>query len=234
MNHNQKFSRIGAIWGIAGCSIFLIIAVLLEQLYWQPKFKTVESTADFLSMMGNVPYNKINMGSHLILAIAMLFFAISFIGLYHLFKFKKGEQISVTLGTVFGIIACAIMVEMAIIQATSMVKIGKMYLDVSNDIQRAGIVNLYRGLRYIDYALDVSFDIFFFSAWIMMGYSMLKMETSWKVLGLIGIALFLITAILNISSIPNPPSFELSPLCCIWLFAVYILAYISSKKINPE
>jgi len=38
MNYDRRLILVGSICGIAGCIIFLGVAGLLEQLYWQPKF----------------------------------------------------------------------------------------------------------------------------------------------------------------------------------------------------
>jgi len=60
---------------------------------------------------------------------------------------------------------------------------------------------------------------------------MLKHKSFGKIIGFIGLILFILTAALNIWAAPNPPSLELSPLCCLWILIVYIQALRISLKI---
>jgi len=186
MNYERRLILVGSICGIAGCIIFLGVAGLLEQLYWQPKFQSlIKSTGDFLSMKGSSPYRQISMGSHLFGAFALILLAVGFIGLYKALSYEK-RRVSVTIGSVFGVLACALMVAMAIVQGTVMTKMGKLFLE-STAKQREMVLYLYRGLRCIDYGLDIAFDIFFFSAWILLGYAMLNHKYFGKIIGSIGI-----------------------------------------------
>jgi len=231
MNYERRLILVGSICGIAGCIIFLGVAGLLEQLYWQPKFQSlIKSTEDFLSMKGSSPYRQISMGSHLLGAFALMLLAVGFIGLYKVLSYDK-KRVSVTIGSVFGLLACAIMVAMAIVQGTTMTKMGKLFLESTSE-QRGLVLYLYRGLRCIDYGLDIAFDFFFFSAWILLGFAMLKHKYFGKIIGSIGIMLFTVTAILNLWAAPNPPSLELSPIVCLWILVVYIQALRSAKKIS--
>jgi len=233
MSYDSKLILVGSICGIAGCAIFLVLAGLVEQLYWQPKFQAlVKNTGDFLSLSGSSPYRQFSMGGHLLIAFSLILFAVGFIGLHKLLSYDK-KRISATIGSIFGVIACAIMVEMVIVQGTIMNKMGKLFLESTSE-QKEVVIYLYRGLRYIDYGLDISFDFFFFSAWILLGFAMLKNKYFSKIIGLIGIILFTITAILNLMTAPNPPSIELSPACCLWILVVYILALRLVKRISHE
>jgi len=180
--------------------------------------------------MGSFPYRQISMGSHLLGAFALLLLAAGFIGLNKMLSYDK-KRVTVTIGYTFGVLASVIMVAMSIVQGTTMTKMGKLFLE-STPNQGEMILYLYRGLRYIDYGLDIAFDIFFFSAWILLGYAMLNHKYFGKIIGSIGIMLFTVTATLNLWAAPNPPSLELSPVCCLWILVVYIQALRSAKKIS--
>jgi len=233
MKYDRTIIKTGAICGILGCLLFFGIVGLYEQLYWQAKFQTlVKTTGDFLSIMGSSPDRQMSMGTHLLVAFALLLFAVSFIGLNKALSYDK-KRVLVTIGSVFGVLACAIMVEMAIVQGTTMTKMGKLFLE-STPNQREIVLYLYRGLRYIDYGLDIAFDFFFFSAWILLGFAMLKHKYFGKIIGSVGIIIFIVTAILNLWAAPNPPSLELSPVCCLWILVVYIQALRSAKGISHE
>jgi hypothetical protein len=105
MTYEQKVIKLGGICGIVGCFIYLGVAILLEQLFWQRQ--PINTTQDFLTIMGGSPGYQINMSGHLLMPLAMLFFLVAFIGLKHLLSFEK-QRISVTIGTLLGIISCPI------------------------------------------------------------------------------------------------------------------------------
>jgi len=227
--------KLGALCGILGIFIFFGVAVLLEQLFWQDKLKAlnINTTKEFLNILGTNPYSQIIMGGHLLIGLAMLLFAVGFIGLFYMLSIEK-KSIFITIGTIFGVIACAIMTEMSIIQGTVMVKLGNMFIGAKNDIQKESIVAVYRGLRCIDWGLDLAFDFFFFSAWILLGIAMLKNKNLGKILGFVGIILFTITAVLNIWAAPDPAIIELAPICCLWILMVYIQMLRSMRAISKE
>jgi len=230
MDYIKRLSLTGSICGVTGSIIFLVVAGLIEKLYWQPKFQAmVKTTGGFLSLLGDTPYSQISMGTHLLGAFALLLLAVGFIGLYKLLSIDK-KKVSVTIGSVLGILACSIMVEMAIIQGSVVNKMSTLYLNSSAEDQ-GGVVNLYRGLKSLEFGMDIAFDFFFFSAWILLAFAMLKHKSFGKIIGFIGLILFILTAALNVWAAPNPPSLELSPLCCLWILAVYIQALKISLKI---
>lgn len=233
MNYERRIVKVGSICGILGCLIFLGIAGIMEQLYWQHKFQDfVKNTGDFLSMMGSSPYRQVSMGGHLVIAFALILIAVGFLGLNKILSYDK-KRISVTVGSIFGVIACAIMVELATVQGTIQTKMGKLFLNSTSE-QKEVVVNLYRGLRHIDQGLDLAFDFFFFSAWILLGFAMLKNKHFGKVIGSAVIIIFVLTAVLNLWAAPNPPSLELSPVCCLFILIVYIQALRSVKRIFKE
>jgi hypothetical protein len=106
-----------------------------------------------------------------------------------------------------------------------------MFISATDEAQRQSIVVLYKGLRNFDMGLDLAFDSFFFTAWILLGLSMLKSEYFGKIFGALGIVLFGITAVLNIWTAPNPPSFEMAPIISLWALAVYVQMLRSAKSI---
>lgn len=163
----------------------------------------------------------------------MLCFIIAFIGLKRLLETNICSN-KITIGTIFGIIACSIMVKTSIIQGTVMAESGKMFLQAKDDVAKQIVVALYRGLRRIDYGLDISFDMFFFISWILLGLVMFKHKNFGRVFGAIGVLLFGAVTILNVLSAPNPPIIEFSPIVTLWIAAVYIQMIRTSGKINCE
>jgi hypothetical protein len=233
MENESRVIKWGAICGIMGLVIFLGVGVLLEQFYWQKL--PVKTIGDYLALLGNSPNYQINVAGHLLLGLVFLLFIIAFLGLQHLLV-GETSRTSVTVGTLFGIIACPIMVVQMWVQGTVMAKMGKMFVAASDEAQRQSIAVLYKGLRNFDMGIDLAFDTFFFTAWILLALAMLKSKHFSKIFGTIGIVLFSLTALINIWTAPNPPSFDPAPIVTLWVLAVYIqmLRAVKSIKIKEK
>ena len=228
MDTIKSLARIGAICGFIGLAIFFGIAILLEQLLWQNL--NLESTEQFLSAMGRSPYYELIVGEHLVLGLAMLLLAVAFFGLHRLLTYER-SRITVTIGSAFGIIACAIMVIQATVQGTIMGRMGTSYLKAASDPERQSVVALYKGLRLFDQGIDLAFDTFFFFGWIVLAFAMTSDKHFGKVLGSLGILLFGIAVIVNAWSAPLPPSFEMSPIVSLWVLAVYIQMLRAARSV---
>jgi len=228
MEDNKRIIKLGSICGIVGIMIFFGIVVILEQFYWQKI--PAKTTEEHLTVLGNSPDSQINMGGHFLFAFAMILFIVAFLALMRLLESEK-PRLSVKLGSLFGIIACPIMVIQMLVQGTIMVRLGRMFVAATDEARRQSVVILYRGLRNFDLGIDLAFDSFFFTAWILLGFAMLKSKYFGKIFGTLGIVLFGITAVLNIWTAPNPPSFEMAPIASLWGLAVYIQMLRSAKSI---
>jgi hypothetical protein len=229
MEQNKRMIKLSSILGIAGFLIYLGL-MILEQFYW--KNVLAQSTGDILAAFGSPPHSQVTIGSHLLMAVAGILFIPAFLGLKKLLEIEK-ERFSITLGTIFGIIASAIMVIQMSVQGTVMVKMGKMYLAASEESQKQIISILYKGVRNFDIGIDLAFDCFFFTAWILFGYAMLKSKFFGRIFGSLGIILFSLTALINIWTAPNPPSIEIGPLVSLWVLAVFIQMYRAFRKLSP-
>jgi len=172
MEQNKQMIKLGSILGIVGLLIFLGIGVILEQFYWKNVYGHLIA-GEILAMNGRSPHYQVNIGSHLLMAVVFLLFILAFLALKKVLEIEN-KRISITLGTIFGTIACAIGVIQMFVQGTVMVKMGKMYLAVSEESQKQIISVLYKGVRNFDIGIDLAFDLFFITAWILFGYAMLK------------------------------------------------------------
>jgi uncharacterized membrane protein YidH (DUF202 family) len=224
----KKMIKIGGVCGIVGIAIFLGVALVLEQLFWQNL--GLSSTEQFLTTQGNSPYYQISIGAHLLVGIAMLLLAVAFFGLHRLLTYES-SRITVTIGSAFGIIACAIMVIQATVQGTIMGRMGTTYLKAASDPERQSVVALYKGLRLFDQGIDLAFDTFFFFGWIVLAFAMTSDKHFGKILGSLGILLFGIAVIVNAWSAPLPPSFEMSPIVSLWVLAVYIQMLRAARSV---
>jgi len=231
MEDDKKIVKIGGICGIVGIVIFLGIAVFLEHLYWQKI--PIKTTEDQLGILGSSPHSQINMGGHFMVCLAMFLFLVAFLALKRLLEWEKPKW-SVKIGSLFGIVACPIMVIQMLVQGTIMVRLGRMFLAATEETQRQSVVILSRGLRSFDMGIDLAFDSFFFAAWILLGLAMVKSKYFGKIFGGLGMVLFAITAALNIWAAPNPPSFEMSPIVSLWILAVFVQMLRLTKSIKAE
>jgi hypothetical protein len=221
--------KLCAFFGILGIVIFFAVAVVAEQLVWQRlNLSTIEQ---HLALSATTPYYQISIGGHLLIGIAMVCLIISFLGLRQLLEYER-PQLTATLAIIFGIIACSIMVIQMTVQGTIMVRMAARFVAASDELQRQSVVALYRGLRLIDQGIDLAFDTFFFTAWMLLGVAMLRHRSFGKVFGTVGILLFAITIVVNVWSAPLPPSFEMSPIVSLWVLAVYVQMLRSAKSIE--
>ena len=226
MNHNQRMVRAGGACGVLGIVVYLALAI--SDPYIGPETKT---TQEFLAAWGTPNYIAINMALHFAVAGAAVLWLVSFVGLKRLLGAESPSVIA-HVGTILGIIACAVMAQMMIIQGSVMSKMGQAFLSATSDSARESAVALYRGLRFIDYAMDLTFDLFFFTAWILLGLKMLRHQNFGKLFGGIGLILFVLAAIMNLRAAPDPPAFDVGPIAALWLLAVYVQMLRVAKSVT--
>jgi hypothetical protein len=231
MDYAKQMIKVGAISGIIGVLLYLVLAI--SDPYIGPETRT---TQEFLGAWGTPKYVAVNMGLHFMLAGAAILWLVAFVGLMRLLG-AGAPSVLVNIGTLLGVVACAVMVQMMIVQGSVMSKMGQVFLSATSESERQSAVALYKGLRFIDYGMDLAFDTFFFSAWILLGLRMLRHPSFGKVFGGIGIIFFVLAAIFNLRAAPNPPAFDIGPIAALWLLAVYIQMFRSAKSfsdVQPE
>jgi len=118
VDDQKRFIQDAGICGIIGVLIFVGVA---------------------LALMGRSPHVQINMAGHIALGFAFLLFAVALLGMRRLLEIEK-PRISVTLGTLFGIISCPIMTVQMLVQGTVMVKMGKMCAAAADGPERQDII----------------------------------------------------------------------------------------------
>lgn len=224
MDHNSRMIKIGGVAGVVGVLMYLILAI--SDPYIGPETKT---TQEFLAAWGTPKYIAVNMALHFMFAGAFGLWLVAFVGLRCLLG-AETPSILVNIGTLLGIVGCAVMMQMMIVQGSVMSKMGQVFLSATSESERQSAVALYMGLRFIDYGMDLAFDTFFFSAWILLGFKMLRHPNFGKVFGGIGIVLFVFAAIFNLRAAPDPPSFDIGPIATLWVLAVYIQTLRSAKS----
>lgn len=223
MQGSQRIIKLGGFCGILGIALYIVLAV--SDPYIGPQTKTPQ---EFLAAWGPPKYIALNMALHFLFAGAALLWLVAFVGLDRLLSVEEPGML-IRIGTLLGIVACAIMAQMMIVQGSVMSKMGQAFLSAASESERQSVTALYQGLRVIDYGMDLAFDTFFFSAWILLGCSMLRHRNFGKVFGGIGIVLFLLAAAFNLRAAPDPPAFDLGPIAALWVLAVYVQMLRSSN-----
>lgn len=219
MKNGDGFVSGGALCGLAGSAVFMGIAVILEQLYWQ--HNSAKTLQDYLIVLGSPSNSTISMGSHLLVGFSALLFIPAFLALVRLLESEKPRPLT-RVGGLFGVISCPILAIGTIVQGTIMVKLGRMYVAATGVEERQTLAAIYSGIRTVDLGFDLAFDLFFFTGWILLGFAMLRNKQFGRMFGAVGIILFGAAAVLNAWSAPNPPSFETAPMALLWVIAVYV------------
>lgn len=213
--------KVGGVCGTIGTLVYMVLA--LADPYIGPQTKT---TQEFLAAWGTPHYVRLNMALHFVFAGVAVLWLIAFLGLKRLL----GDGGLVAVGTILGIIACAVMVQMMIVQGSVMGKMGETFVAAATDTDRQTAVSLYKSLRYIDYGMDLTFDLCFFTSWILLAICMWGHRTFGRVLGAIGIVLFALALILNIRAAPDPPTFDVGPIAAVWVLVIYIQMVRASTR----
>jgi hypothetical protein len=213
MDQNQRLIKVAGICGVIGTLVYIGLAV--SDPYIGPQTSTAQ---EFLAAWGTPRYIALNMSLHFVFAGVAVLWLVAFVGLKRLL----GDGALVTVGTTLGIIACAVMVQMMIVQGSVMSKMSQSFLSAANENDRQTAVTLYRSLRFIDYGMDLTFDLCFFSGWILLAIRMWSHQSFGRTISAIGIALFALALILNIRAAPDPPGFDVGPIAALWLIVVYI------------
>jgi hypothetical protein len=221
MENDQRRIKVGGICGTIGSLTYLGLA--LSDPYIGPQTRT---TQEFLAAWGTPRYVALNMALHFLFAGAALLWLIAFVGLKRLL----GGGNLVIVGTILGIIACAVMVQMMIVQGSVMTKMSQLFLLATNDSERQSALTLYKSLRFIDYGMDLTFDLCLFTGWILIAIKMWGHDSFGKTFAVIGIALFTLALVFNLRAAPDPPSFDIGPIAALWVLAVYIQIVRAARR----
>jgi hypothetical protein len=213
MDQNQRMIKVGGLCGVI--ATFVYIGLALADPYIGPQTTT---TQEFLAAWGTPRYIALNMALHFVFAGVAMLWLVAFLGLKRLL----GDSGLVTVGTILGIIACAVMMQMMIVQGSVMSKMGQTFVSTANESDRQTVVTSYRSLRFIDYGMDLTFDLCFFIGWILLAIRMWRHPSFGRIISVIGIAFFALALILNIRAAPDPPGFDVGPLAAFWLLVAYI------------
>lgn len=161
MHHNRRMIKVGGVAGVLGVLMYMVLVI--SDPYIGPETKT---TQEFLAAWGSPKYVAVNMVLHFMFAGAAILWLVAFVGVRRLLGAETPSGL-VNIGTLLGVVACAVMVQMMIVQGSVMSKMSQAFLSATSESERQSAVALYKGLRFIDYGMDLAFDTFLSSAWIV-------------------------------------------------------------------
>jgi hypothetical protein len=158
-------------------------------------------------------------------------FMIASIGLYNFIALNK-KSVSLQLGALFNIIACAIVTMMFTIQLALFQTKLSSNIDIAKEMKNY----IFQFPNTIQLGFDVVWDIFFAVGTILLALNMFGHPRLGKIFSISGIVIALALLVLNIYSFPIPPaesgSIDLGPLVALWYLAVTIQIARSMKWVE--
>lgn len=149
---------------------------------------------------------------------------VAVIGLYNFLKLER-QSLPLQLGTLFFIIAGALVTLMGTMQGSSVAELDKLRPEnTSPDFQAWKMARI--AADSLQLGADLAWDIFGFSAVILLGVTMLKHSKFGKIFGFTGILIGLLGLAFNIYTFPANPGtaglIDVGPLVGLWFLAVTI------------
>ncbi len=153
--------------------------------------------------------------------------SLAFVGLYYFFTIHK-KTVAIQAGMIFGVIAGTIMNMMVVVQSA----IG---LTVPSEA-RAGLGLAWNGLNMVQLGLDVSWDIYFSAATILLGIAMFTHPRFGRIWGGLTLVIGAALLVLNLLTFPIPPAssglIDIGPISGIWYLIILIRVLMSLKWID--
>jgi len=153
--------------------------------------------------------------------------SLSFVGFYFFFRLDK-ISVALQASVLFGIIAGTIFNMMLVIQSA-------LFLTFPREA-RSDLGLAWDGLNMVQLGMDVSWDIYFTAATILLGIAMLSHPRFGKIWGGITLAVGVSLLVLNLLTFPVPPgdagSVDLGPVSGLWYFVLMIRVLTSLKWVD--
>ena len=118
MHHDRRMIKVGGLAGIVAVVMYMVLAI--SDPYIGPKTNT---TQEFLAAWGTPKYVAVNMALHFMFAGVFILWLVAFVGLRRLLG-AETPSVLVNIGTLLGVVACAVMVQMTIVQGSVQSKMG--------------------------------------------------------------------------------------------------------------
>jgi len=155
--------------------------------------------------------------------------SLAFIGLYHFFKLHR-KTVMLQAATVFAVIAGTLVNLMVVVQSS-------IYWTIPLG-EREGLGLAWDGLNMVQLGMDVSWDIYFSLATMLLGLLMFRHPRFGTIWGTVALLVGGGLLVLNLATFPDPPgsagSVDLGPLSGVLYLFVSIRVLMSLKWVDEK
>jgi len=150
-------------------------------------------------------------------------------GVYHLIK-KHKNSVMLQMAVLLSIVAFAFLTLMAVVQETTAVFWEESLANVEST---ADINSIWRAIDSVQLGIDITFDIFYATAFILYSILMFRHPRFGKLFGITGVVFFSALLLMNLFTFPHPPAskgfIDFGPITGLWGLAVVIQSLRSVK-----
>jgi len=183
----------------------------------------------------NFATNVVSLPDRLTLILAFAIGPVAIFGVLEIYRELAATPLAtqVRLGTVFLIIAFALLNLMLVVQQSIFIPYQEAMAATTDDAVRESMRHVFRGVNQVQLGIDVSFDIFYSLGLILVSIALTRTTRFGKFLGIFGVLTAGALLILNMATFPMPPSeaglVDLGPLTGVW-WLVLILGGITGRR----
>lgn len=154
---------------------------------------------------------------------------LAFIGYYHFLKLHRNSVV-LQAGTVFAVIAGTLVNLMLVVQSA-------IFLTIPREA-RAELGLAFDGLNMVQLGMDVSWDIYFSLAMVLLGIAMLGHPRFGRIWGAVSILIGGGLLVLNLATFPIPPgeaeSVDLGPLAGLFYLFASVRMWTSLRWVDQQ
>jgi hypothetical protein len=155
------------------------------------------------------------------------------LGIYHFITLNK-KTVSLQIGVLFNIIACAVVILMFSLQLA--IAWEKQNLDIT--VQKELMKNVFYLFNIAQLSFDVVWDVFISLGTVLIALNMLNHPKLGKIIGISGLFFGVSLLALNLSTFPIPPGeaglIDIGPAAALWYLAVTVMMTLSLNWVKEK
>ena len=153
------------------------------------------------------------------------FVIVAYIGIYSSWK-QEQDGALLRISCIFGIIYGAIVTSLIFIQVANNMWHAELMEEATSEDAKEVYRTIHRSVNRVQAALDVAFDLFVTVSVILLGFILIKENTTSKIIGIAGILIAALLLSLNLYTFPNGPAyaglFDAGPFLGLWYSTFFI------------
>jgi hypothetical protein len=168
-------------------------------------------------------------GGKLLLILAFAIGPVAIAGVLAIYERLATDQrssMSLKVGTVFLVIAFALLNLMLVVQQTIFLQFRQFRQEAANEAAQESLARVFEGVNLVQLGMDVSFDIFYCIGLILLAAVMYGHRDFGKLLGSFGILSGAALLIANLAAFPYLPTetglIDFGPVTGVWWLAVIV------------